>query len=252
MNLCGHYFAGDTNPLHFIRPHTMRGYFSNAQLSDNIEQIKRDSFPTGTNAPYSIVMGDKGVLLSATTQILGDGDVSAGLSSGINVSASLDGTCSVSSSLSLVTSMNAALSGSGTLTAALVGSVALNAALSGSGSVTAGLGLISNLIAALNGSGTITANLKGTLSMDADIYVNQSEFTVTQLVDAMWNAVAADYNNSGTMGELLNGAGGGATPSVIADAVWDEILSAHNISGSTGEKLSKLLEKIQFLYLKDS
>ena len=47
----------------------MRGYYGKAQTDDNIEQIKRDSFPTGTNIPYSIIMGDSGALLSATNQL---------------------------------------------------------------------------------------------------------------------------------------------------------------------------------------
>ncbi len=249
--ICGHNHSGVTNPVWVIAPHRMRGYYGKAQYESLQEQVKRDSFPTGTNNPYAIIMGDKGALLSSTTTISGDSDLTANASQGINIEGALSGTSSVTSSLSLVTALNASLTGVGTLTASLVGSVALNAALSGTSNVTAGLGLIANMVSTIAGTSSVSANLKGTLSMEAAIYVNESEFTVTQLVDAMWNAVAADYNNSGTMGELLNGAGGGATPSVIADAVWDEILSAHNISGSTGEKLSKLLEKIQFLYLKD-
>lgn len=66
---------------------------------------------------------------------------------------------------------------------------------------------------------------------------------------------AGGLQNSATAGSLYialhTGDPGEASPATIADAVWDEILSAHNIAGSTGEKLSKLLEKIQFLYLKD-
>jgi len=146
----------------------------------------------------------------------------------------------------------ASLSGSGTITtASLVGVVSLAASLSGTGSLTAGLNVIAFMNSALSGTSSVSADLKGTLSMSASIYVNQSEATVQQIVDGVWDGLATAYNNSGTMGELLNNTGGGASPATIADAVWDEVLSAHNISGSTGEKLSKLLEKIQFLYLKD-
>ncbi|MFN8996701.1 MAG: hypothetical protein ACK5X3_23980 [Pseudomonadota bacterium] len=59
------------------------------------------------------------------------------------------------------------------------------------------------------------------------------------------------------MGELLNGAGGGATPSIIADAVWDALISGYTDPGSMGlavaeiqTELAKKLTKTQFLALK--
>lgn len=54
--------------------------------------------------------------------------------------------------------------------------------------------------------------------MSADIYVNQSESSVQQIVDGVWNALAASYNTSGTMGEAAQtggGGGGGATAAQI-------------------------------------
>jgi len=231
--ICGHNHSGVTNPVWIIQPHSMRGYYGLAQDSDVIEQIKRDSFPTGTESPYSLIMGDKGFLLSSTTTSNGVGTITSGLSMGKACEAALTGTGTISAAnLSLIVQLAASLSGSGTITtASLVGVVALAASLSGTGS--------------------LTADLKGTLSMSASIYVNESEATVQQIVDGVWNGLATVYNNPDTMGELLNNTGGGASPATIADAVWDEILASHSISGSTGEKLSKLLEKIQFLYLKD-
>ena len=158
--------------------------------------------------------------------------------------------CSVTSGLSLITALNASLSGLGDLTAALVGSVALNATVSGTSSVSAQLGLISSLVASLSGSGSITASLRGTLSLEADIYVNQSEATVQQIVDGVWNALAAQYNDPNTMGELLNGAGGGSSPGAVASAVWDELLSGHTISGSAADELKKKLSQVMFIALK--
>lgn len=251
--ICGHNHSGITNPVWIISPHSMRGYYGKSQYESIQDQIKRDGFPTGTNIPYSLIMGDKGALLSSTTTINGDGVVVSGLSMGKACEAALTGSGTITDAqLSLIIQLAASLSGSGTITnASLVGVVSLAASLSGTGSLTAGLNVIAFMNATLAGTSSVSADLKGTLSMSAAIYVNQSEATVQQLVDGVWNALAADYNNPNTMGELLNNTGGGASPATIADAVWDEILSAHNISGSTGEKLSKLLEKIQFMYLQN-
>lgn len=231
----------------------MRGYYGKSQYESIQDQIKRDSFPTGTNPPYSIILGDKGALLSSTTTISGDGVIVSGLSMGKACEASLTGTGTIdTANLSLIIQLAAALTGSGTITTAnLVGVVSLAASLSGTGSLTAGVNVIAFMNATLAGTSDLDADLKGTLSMSAAIYVNQSEATVQQLVDGVWNALAVTYNNAGTMGELLNNTGGGASPATIADAVWDEILSAHSIAGSTGEKLSKLLEKVQFIYLQN-
>lgn len=239
MNLCGHYHSGDTNPLHFIRPHTMRGYFAPAQSSNVIEQVKRDSFPTGTSVPYSIVIGDKGSLLSSTTLVNGAASVSASAANGINILSSISGTSSLGSNLSIVASLNATINGLGTVTAALVGSIAMEAALNGTSNVSAQLNLISNMVATMVGSGTIsTASLNGKLSMEADIFVNQSEATVIQIVEAVWNALAADYNTSGTMGAKLNSAGSSGDP-------WSTILPGGYTGDEAGALLLAYLKKIK-------
>lgn len=210
--ICGHNHSGITNPVWIIRPHTMRGYFGLAQDSDVIEQIKRDSFPTGTNPPYSLVMGDKGALLTTTTTISGSGTITAGIASGINILADLDGTCSVSANLSLITSMIAALTGSSSVTAGLTGIIQLAADLTGDGTLSGGLSIIAFLESALAGSGTLSGTLRGTLAMEADIYVNQSTATVEELVAGVWNALTADFNAAGTMGQALGAAGTAGDP----------------------------------------
>ena len=73
------------------------------------------------------------------------------------------------------------------------------------------------MIADLSGSGSLEGTMKGFANMSADIYVNQSEASVQQIVSGVWNAVATEYNTSGTMGEAAQtgGGGGGATAAQI-------------------------------------
>ena len=266
--LCGHNHSGTTNPIQFIQPHVMRGYFGKAQIDDNIEQIKRDSFATGTNPPYTLMMGDKGALLSSTTTINGVGEITSGLSSGINIESALTGTGTITDAqLSLITSLAASLSGSGAITAAaLVGVVSLGASLSGTGSLTAGLNVIAYMNSVLAGTSSVTAGLRGTLSLEANIYVNQSQETVDQIVDGVWNALTADYNAVGTMGEAMGNAGAGGDPwstllpgayaagtagyiignnvaptvNAIAIAVWDELQAGHITADTYGKIVSDL------------
>lgn len=238
--ICGHNHSGVTNPVWVIRADTMRGYYGKAQYEDIQEQIKRDGFPTGTNNPYAIIMGDKGALLSSTTTANGTGTIVSGLSMGKACEAALTGSGTITdANLSLIVQLAAALSGSGTITvASLVGVVALQSSLTGTGSLTAGLNVIAFMNAGLTGNGTITAELKGTLSMSAAIYVNQSEATVQQIVEGVWNAIAADFNTAGTMGNKLNSAGSAGDP-------WSTDLPGTYTADQAGYLLLAYLKKIK-------
>ena len=66
-------------------------------------------------------------------------------------------------------------------------------------------------VATLSGNGTITSDIIAKASLSADIYVNQSEASVQQIVDGVWNALATNYNTSGTMGEAAQTGGGGGS-----------------------------------------
>jgi len=273
--ICGHNHSGVTNPIWIISPHRMRGYYGKSQYEDIQEQIKRDSFPTGTNIHYSLIMGDKGGLLSATTTLNGGSGLTLGsLALGKDLSTTISGTGELAdSSLSLITSMAAAITALGVISgASLVGSVSLACSITSSGDISGSLGLISSMVSALIGSGDITSNLRGTSSLEADIFVNQSEATTQELAAAVWNALTSDFNASGTMGEAMAAAGSAGDPwitnlpgaygsgsaghilgnllSNIPDSVWDEIIANHTTAGTMGKKLKDSLKTGDFIALK--
>jgi hypothetical protein len=85
------------------------------------------------------------------------------------------------------------------------------------------------------GSAPITWSLSatpraiGNLSGDITPF---TELSPQSLAAAVWSALAAQFNEAGTMGQLLNNAGAGATPAVIAAEVWAtplETLTAEEI-----------------------
>lgn len=234
--LCGHVHSGVTNPTYFIQPQVSRGMFFRQELDTIQEQIKRDSLPTGTQMQSALLMGDKGSLLSSTTTINGAATLAGSLASGINIVSTLEGTSALTADLKLITSMNAALAGSGSLVGSLVGTIALAATINGTSSVAAALGLISNMAASLAGTGSIAGNLKGTLSLSADIYVNQSQATVDELVAGVWNAIAADYNNGFSMGEIMNNMGAVADP-------WTTTLPG----AYTGDQAGAIVDRLETL-----
>lgn len=135
------------------------------------------------------------------------------------------------------------MAGSGDLT--LMGGGLLQAvmALVGSGAMTNVLGATAGLTLSMAGVGTMTLAPKGTAEIELTIYVNQSEATVDQIVAGVWNALAAEYNLTGTMGEAMNGAGSAGNP-------WITDLSAYNTANTAGKILKDRLSKGQFIALK--
>jgi len=237
QNLCGHYFGGETIPVWCIRPHTMRGYFANAQVSDNISQIQRDSFPTGTNVPYSIVMGSKGGLISSTTYTSGEGEFSItslakGLAAQSDITASGD---IVTANLSLIIQLAASLLASSSVSASMVGKLEMAAALAASGDLTAGLNLIAYCISEITGSGTASATLRGETGLSADIS-SSSTLSPENLAAAVWNSIAASFNTAGTMGAKMNSAASAGDP-------WSTALPGAYADGEAG----KILAQIQTL-----
>lgn len=190
--------------------------------------MSRASFPTGTQPPYSYFMPLKGGELSSTTQIAGVGSMTPNLLSGKFMTADLAGIGELQGSMSLITSMAANLAGIGSLSGDMKLTLAMAANLAGVGNLAGAMALLIPLNATLSGIGEITANLKGNADLQATIYVNQSEATTQQLVDAIWNAIAADYNTSGTMGQKLNGAGSAGDP-------WTTDLTSYSTPGTAGQ-----------------
>lgn len=247
QNLCGHYFGGEIVPLWCIRPHTMRGYFTNAQGNYNQTQLIRDSFPTGVNIPYSIVIGDKGALLSSTTYTDGVGEftitsLSKGLAAQSDITASGD---IVTANLSLIIQLASDLLASATLSASLVGKLEMASALAASGDLSSSLSLIAYCVSEITASGDVSAVLRGETGLSADIS-SSSTLSPESLAAAVWNAIAISFNTPGTMGNKLNGAASAGDP-------WSTALPGSYANGEAGKILSQIqtlvdeLHKIQGL-----
>ncbi len=173
----------------------------------------RMSLPAeGYRPPYSYVLAPKEGGMSMYAFGIGTVSSATGIS-GLFTTANLTGEGTVSNAAAgLIVEMIAALVGSGSLTASISGQLEAIADLVGSGDLTAAAGALAGMVADLSSSGTLTASQQALGEMTASIFVNQSEAEVQQIVEAVWNAFAAEYNISGTMGEKLNGAGSAGDP----------------------------------------
>ena len=201
---------------------------------------------SATLAGSSDMSAELGALAGLSASILAVGSIAAASASGsIGASATLAGSSAITAALGLLVGALATLSGSGSITATPSGSISGGATLAGSGSISAAaLTAVSDIAATLFGSASMSAapSALGQLSATITTSAPEDPLSPTALARAVWNAVAAEFSDPGTMGEVLNAAGGGSTPSQVAAAVWAALRATNQDAGGMGEALVELFE----------
>jgi hypothetical protein len=117
------------------------------------------------------------------------------------------------------------------------------ATLAGTSTLTPALSLGVQIASIINGTSTLTANLKGVARLEAQIYVNQSQASVEELVAGVWNALVLDYNTAGTMGQALGAAGTAGDP-------WTTTLPGPYTGDQAGaivDRLEDLIKQVKAL-----
>jgi len=110
--------------------------------------------------------------------------------------------------LTLIAQLIASLTGAGDVTPppSLIGKLELiSNNLTGSGAVAATLTAFASVQASLAGAGSLAVVPYATGSLAADI-TGQSVLSPESLASAVWSALAAQFNDAGTMGQKLNSA----------------------------------------------
>ena len=224
-----------------------RGDRMNQSVGEGITS-KLAGIPSGHLAPSSCVLPYKPGAMSAFTFVGATVDVNPlAVSAGKNAVGSTDITFTVGpSQLNLVVSAV----GNAAITFTLTGLLQSVAPASGNadinftvGPATLGAlaGVFGNVTVTIAADGTIRAigNLEGAITP-------YTELSPQNLAAAVWQAIAADYNDTGTMGNKLNlASSGGIDYDTLAQAVWTYV-SRTLTSGS-----NDCLTLPQFLALKD-
>jgi hypothetical protein len=147
----------------------------------------------------------------------GTGTLTASGALGRNLLATIAGSGSLSATGALIVSAIANLTGDGTIsTANLLAVLQAAATITGSGSLAADVTALGWMLGNLAGSGTLTGVRYATGTLEADI----TPFTTLSpenLASAVWDALATDSNDPGTMGEKVNDAGSASNP-------WTEVI----------------------------
>jgi hypothetical protein len=216
-----------------LRPMWGRGDRMNQSVGQGIPS-KLAGIPSGHLAPSSWVLPYKpGAMSSFTNLVVTVTPGTLNLAAGVNISGDSTVTITVNpADGQLIVSAVGSTSITFNLAANLAG--ALSA--SGSTAVTftvnnATLGAIVDAVGAalVQFSNSATVRATGNLSGDITPF---TELSPQSLSAAVWESLASAYNAPGTMGELLNSAGGGASPATIAAEVWStplETLTAEEI-----------------------
>lgn len=202
----------------------MRTINAGERLNRTANFVKTASIPEGYAPKATVVMPVKAGGMSGTAHIAisGEGNL---LQGGPMVGEGSMSFTSDDASLGLIVSM----SGDSTITFTAAGaSLALTMAMDGNGNITlTGSGGLS-MIVPFEGNGNITftgsADLRGRCSMQGE-WTPYTELSPENLARAVWDALATQFNETGTMGSKLNTASSGG---VDMGAMVDAVLAALN------------------------
>jgi len=182
--------------------------------------------------------------VSLLAELTASGNLTADIIAQGNMSSTVLGEGNITYAvLNSVISAVSLLSGNGTLTTDIEGIFSMSADLSASGNIISALRALGNIVAEITSAGSIDAGMRADAYMTASI-TPFTELSPENLAIKVWDSIATEFNRPGTMGEKLNSAGGGSSPTDIADAVWNELKTDHDISDSFGELTQKTEKKV--------
>lgn len=198
-----------------------RGAFNKTSMArgvfNAVDWEPKSGVPDGYRPPYTWVIPQTDGGLSARNVLAGSGSLTATGAMGLNAISALVGSGSLTATGALIVQAIAALTGSGSITTAnLQAILSAIAALAGTGTLTSTTTANAYAVASLLGSGTLSATRYATGALVANI----TPFTTLSpenLAASVWNALAVDSNESGTMGEKVNDAGSASNP-------WTEVI----------------------------
>ncbi len=245
-------------------------YVDGSSVTISSHPLTTYGIPLGEVPPYSwIIPQVAGGMAMRTT---GDSSLSFTLIPQQPTSVDFTGSSTLTAEASLLVAMLCAMTGGATLTASISGDGNMTSSMTGSGSLSADITAFGNMLIDLVGSGILNGGVTATADMSIDIVVTGTGLTTENVGAAIWNSVASEFDNAGTMGEIMNNMGAVADPwstllpgsytdgqagkilgdllSNIPDSVWNELKTTHTTADSYGKMVSdieKLAKQIKAL-----
>lgn len=234
--------SSNSSPLTLLGMQGRHFFRDDQQLFKNAGGLglnERLSVPMGSG-PYNAISmpktaGDMSMYATASGAIVAD------LIPTWPMAINLTGSGTLAAEAALSVAMGLALSGSGSLSASIIGLLNMECDLSGSGSLAAAMEGVASLAVDMLGEGGLEATIAAYGDMAIDIVVTGTGLSTANVGSAVWNALAATFNEPGTMGSKVNTASsGGVDMDALAEAVWAN-QSADDIAGMI-EFLTKIVK----------
>jgi len=203
-----------------------------------------------------------GALVDILSTLNGTGSLSGDIAGALYTNATLNGTSSLVGDL--IGNLYAAsiINGVGSLTSDIVGIFPAFATINGTSALTGSLNALADIVSTIIGSGSITNALPFAIGNMGASITPFTELSPQNLAAEVWNSIAADFNNAGTMGNKVNSAASAGDPWTTSlpgsytsgsagyilgnrlnrtiSSIWDELKSDHTISGSMAERLQDI------------
>ena len=184
--------------------------------------------PQGALAPVAWVMPQKAGGLSSHNLARGSGTATLSMASGWNLEGLSEGLSEALATLQLVVSMQGTAAGVATVTGNILAALGMSGTAAGVATNNATVNALAWGVGTAAGTSTATLTSYATGKLTGT--TEESGLTVAGITNSVWNAAAASYNTSGTMGEKLNGAGSAGNP-------WTEVIE----SGLTAAEVMRIL-----------
>jgi len=220
----GHAIGGPSDPTLWYKAGSVQNWFvGEASVSG---QTEKDSFPSGYNPPYSYILAPEAGGISSRY----NGNVAFSSTANLVGGRPGQGTSTITFSSNATGGLIVSGVGSASITFSSTATLASVAVISGSGSITISGSALLGAQAGLTASTSIT--LTGTATSYAIGYLSglstsETEFSAAALADAVWNALTADYQLSGSFGEAMAAAGSAGDP-------WTTNLPGTYVAGQAG------------------
>lgn len=226
----GRAIGGPTDPRIVRKSGTGIAFYTGDHLIAG--ETDKSAFSCGYAPPYSWILPPKAGGLSAHNQASVTLAPTAQLAGGLPGSGSSTITLTATATGGLIVSG----SGSATITLSPTGTLISVAAGSGSAAISLSGTALIGALAGVTGASSIT--LSPTAAIRAVGYLagqstNETEFSPDALARAVWDALAADFNTAGTMGEKMNSAGSAGDP-------WTTAMPGAYAANTAGDYINKI------------
>jgi hypothetical protein len=158
-----------------------------------------------------------------TSDIVGLATVDANIAALVNMIANIDGTSDVEAALGGISLAVCNIIGEATVNADIAANALISSDIEGTSTLNVDIIASMYITATILAEAVLSGDIDAGAFMSADIFVGAEvdPLSPEALAASVWNALAAEFNTLGTMGQKLNSAAvGGIDYEVLAEAMW--------------------------------